>query len=506
MSLVSLLGNAANSGVPIVAVRTADQPAVAGQITACFGSAGWAVVCWDSVRGCLAGNSAGTQALALLTSEVGDASILQDFTACLAASLAVMPQKTVLLAQGAHRTLFDSRPAQAVLNLRDSFAQSGRMLVLLGPDFDFPRELGSDVLVIDDPLPDAMARAAIVDAIVDAADVEVSAEMRLEAQRSTRGLSQFAAGQVVAMATIPGVGIDVQTLRARWREAINSTAGLAVDDSGATLDNVAGLESYKAFALSVAAGKSRPQTVVRLDEIEKALGGALGGGDTSGVSQGILGALLTWMEENAATGIIAVGPPGAGKSLCSVATGAACGAPTVTLDVGALKGSLVGQSEERARTALRTLAAVAGKTFWIATCNSLAAIPPELRRRFRYGIWFFDLPNAAERKALWSMYGARFELDPLDLPANDRGWSGAEIRNCCEMASDLRISPREAAAWIVPAAISSADAIEALRKSAAGKYLSATEPGPYVYRGSITSDDAAQAATPARKLGGFGAS
>jgi hypothetical protein len=48
-------------------------------------------------------------------------------------------------------------------------------------------------------------------------------------------------------------------------------------------------------------------------EIEKALAGS-GGSDTSGVSQGMLGALLTFMQDEGATGCIFIGPPGAAKS------------------------------------------------------------------------------------------------------------------------------------------------------------------------------------------------
>jgi hypothetical protein len=37
-----------------------------------------------------------------------------------------------------------------------------------------------------------------------------------------------------------------------------------------------------------------------------------------------------------------------------------------------------------------------GRMLFIATCNSIASLPPELRRRFTLGTFFFDLPTALE--------------------------------------------------------------------------------------------------------------
>jgi len=51
-----------------------------------------------------------------------------------------------------------------------------------------------------------------------------------------------------------------------------------------------------------------------------------------------------------------------------------------------MKGSLVGESERRLRAALSVVDAVSqGQALFIATCNSIGALPPELRRRFTLG-------------------------------------------------------------------------------------------------------------------------
>jgi SpoVK/Ycf46/Vps4 family AAA+-type ATPase len=83
---------------------------------------------------------------------------------------------------------------------------------------------------------------------------------------------------------------------------------------------------------------------------------------------------------------------------------------------------------------------------WIATCNRFASLTPELKRRFRFGTFFFDLPTSEERVLIWQLYCKKFNVSG-ELP-NDTGWTGAEIRNCCTIAYRLKLSLREAAEFI----------------------------------------------------------
>src|SRR6185369_15500480 len=58
-------------------------------------------------------------------------------------------------------------------------------------------------------------------------------------------------------------------------------------------------------------------------------------------------------------GVMLLSPPGTGKSAFAKALGNETGRPTLILDVGTLMGSLVGQTEERVRQALRITDAMA---------------------------------------------------------------------------------------------------------------------------------------------------
>ena len=118
-----------------------------------------------------------------------------------------------------------------------------------------------------------------------------------------------------------------------------------------------------------------------------------------------------------------------------------------------------------------------GRSLWIATCNSITSLPPELRRRFTLGAFFFDLPSADERRAIWNIYLTKWDLSG-ELPSDD-GWTGAEIKECCRKAWRLNLSLEESAQYIVPVSRSAADQIGTLRAQASGRFLSASRAGVY---------------------------
>ena len=219
-------------------------------------------------------------------------------------------------------------------------------------------------------------------------------------------------------------------------------------------------------------------------------------------------------------GLLLLSPPGCGKSQFCKSLGNEVGRPTLVLDVGALMGSLVGQTEERTRQALKivdamapcvlfceeiekALAGASGQTdsgvsarlfgsllgwlndhesdvFVVATSNDVSKLPPEFSRAERWdGTFFLDLPGHREKDAIWRMYVRRFSLDPEQSRPNDRDWTGAEIKSTCRLAALLDVSLVEAAQNVVPIAITAAESVERLRNWASGRCLSADHPGIY---------------------------
>ena len=250
---------------------------------------------------------------------------------------------------------------------------------------------------------------------------------------------------------------------------------------GEAFGDLGGLDNVKTFLKAVLAGIDPPRVVVFMDEIEKAFAGT--GTDLSGVKTEMTGTILTYMQDQGADGTIFLGPPGAAKSAVGKATGNTAGVPTIAFDLAAMESSLVGASTERLRTALKIIDAVSqGRMLFIATCNSIVSLPPELRRRFTLGTFFFDLPTAEERETIWRIYLNKYGVSG-ELPDDD-GWTGAEIKECCRKAYRLKMSMVEAARYIVPVSKSAAEQIKALRQQASGKFISASTPGVYQYEES----------------------
>src|SRR3954464_14055214 len=136
-------------------------------------------------------------------------------------------------------------------------------------------------------------------------------------------------------------------------------------------------------------------------------------------------------------GVLLVGVPGCGKSLSAKAVAAEWRLPLYRLDLAAILGQYVGQSEGRLREALDTADRMAPCVLWIdeiekglagqndstgvgrrlvgqflfwlqesrsrafvvATSNDVRALPPELLRKGRFDeLFFVDLPDTEDRK------------------------------------------------------------------------------------------------------------
>jgi SpoVK/Ycf46/Vps4 family AAA+-type ATPase len=170
-------------------------------------------------------------------------------------------------------------------------------------------------------------------------------------------------------------------------------------------------------------------------------------------------------------GVLLVGHPGCGKSLCAQALAADWQVPLLRLDMAALFGPYLGQSEAALRQAIQTAEATSPCVLWIdeiekglagatsghgtttrlfgrfiqwlqdkkspvfviATANDIASLPLEFRRAGRWdAVFYLGLPGTEDREAIFGLQLARHRQDPAahDLPAlaaATPSFSGAEI-------------------------------------------------------------------------------
>lgn len=476
-SFVQQFRAARRVSTPILNIRTPDPASSVALVTSQLKTDTTPLVLWDTLRGLVGLNDPGKQELARLLGEIAPSAVISPVEVL--TSLYRAAEDTVLFLSNAHRFWGDPAVVQGIWNVRDMFKANGASLVLVTiPGALVPPELVQDVFLIDEPLPGPQDLERILFELYRSAGLGTpDADTAKKAVDALIGLGAFPAEQSAAMC-LRKEGLDLRALWDRKRRVIEEIPGLSVWSGTETFDEIGGCNSVKRFLASVVSGEEAPRVIVFCDEIEKAFAGT--GTDTSGTKTEMTGTILSWMQDREADGVIFIGPPGAAKSCVAKATGNSAGIPTIAFDLSAMQNALIGESGERLRAALSVIDAVSqGRSLWIATCNAITTLPPELRRRFTLGTYFFDLPTADERRQIWNIYQSKFGV--LGEVPNDEGWTGAEIKECCRKAYRLRISLSEAAQYTVPISRSAAEQIKALRQSASGKFLSASVPGIYTW-------------------------
>lgn len=482
---------ARRAAVPILVIESSDPASCVRQIRPAAKTA--PLITWDKALGFFPKNKEGENALASILgpadSDDGEATNNWSITAPEEALMkaAKFPGKTstsggtIVFFMNLHlfvdHRIYNEAATviQAIWNLRDVYKQNTRTAVILCPSISLPDELKQDVLVLDDPLPVDDELGSLVKSMYKAAGLdEPEAKVVTQATDAVKGLSAFSAEQVVAM-SLTEKGVDIEKLWERKRKTIEQTPGLRIWRGGETFNDVRGVKNMKDYLTSIMEGEEPPTVLVFWDEMEKMFAGTQG--DMSGVSQEMHGQILSWTADNDVLALMLIGHPGCSKSYIVKATSGQFKRPLVIMNISELKGSLVGQSTQQTKSALKMISAI-GRPLVFGTCNNLDALSPELKDRFKLGTFFFDLPTANEREAVWDIWMSKYKLPKQDINF-DEGWTPRNIRDCCELSWRLKKPLSVAKEYVVPVVRSNPQRIEALRKMAHGKFLSSSHPGLY---------------------------
>ncbi len=501
MNLYQQFMAARQAGTPLIAIKTLDPEATMQALQMTMGTPlgeGMGltpIIQYDCINGWQCRNSEGQQAIdSALNGSPIEKTVNAVEMLVLAKDLPFdretpWPTNPVVFVLNAHTYLSPSYGdragfIQALWNLRMPFRDSLRTVVLLGPDFDLPPEILHDILMLDEPMPTEAELTKIVSETCEAAEIKAGPEVVTKAVDAVRGLVAFEAEQAVAMCISPATGsLDTSELWQRKRTMISSHKALTVWVGGQKFDDLGGIEEIKRRHRRIIKGKRPIRLVLWIDEIEKT-GLANAGGDLSGTSSDQLGTILTEMQDKDYTGILLVGAPGAAKSAFAKAIANESGCITIKLDLGASMGEgLVGQAQNEIRSAFKIVEAVGGigGVYVVATSNDIRVVKPELKRRFKRGIWFFDLPTKEERDIIWEIYFNKYpEVDRAGREkVKDENWTGAEIETCVSTAWEEGVSLLEASRSIIPYAVSGKDDLDRLRREASGRYNSASYQGVY---------------------------
>lgn len=494
-------------GVPLIGIESSDPAATMKTLAkeCCETPKPAPLVLWNSAGEVIGWNVAGEKVAAHLNT---DPEIFLPFVFLKAiADESAVPTNCIVGMQAADDWFDKPTVRQAIWNLRDNFKKTGRTLVMLAEVIQLPQSLKNDVIIIEEPLPNEEQLAVCVKKLdtqssqCDCAGHNSSCKKcngtGLKTKRplctdetigriveAVKGLPYFGAEQVVAMALrgSPVAGqkppscIDLEHCWAAKRKQVEQTKGLSIHRGGETFADLGGLDQIKEYLSRIMKGRKAPKLIVWLDEIEKT--GLANRGDTSGVNQDQEGTLLSWMEDYDVFGVMLLGVPGCGKSAICKAVGAEFDRVVIRIDLGAMQGSLVGQSQNNIRAALKVVQAIGGTdTLWLATSNSISGLSSAMKSRFT-DTFFFDLPPKEERQPIWKVWLDKYGLKDEPFRSDD-GWVARNIKKCCDKAFRMNVSIEEAAAYITPVGLTDREDIKQLRTSADSRYLSASHSGVY---------------------------
>lgn len=366
------------------------------------------------------------------------------------------PNGTVLLVlKNFHRFLNSAEIAQAIQNQLEIGKATRCFIVILAPNVQLPMELERQFIVLQHELPkreqlSAIARELLADESVNA----VSSEQWESIVDAAAGLTHSEAQGAFALSLSRHDKLRAETVWEIKAQSLKKQNLLSLSRGGQTFAQLGGMSVVKDFC----------RRSLQADRSTKARGTLL------------------------------LSPPGCGKSQFCRALGNEVGRPVLTLDIGKLMGSLVGETERNIRQALQVAEAMApsilfvdeiekglsgingtgdsgvanrlfgtlltwlsdhdSDVYFIGTSNDIRRLPPEFTRAERFdAVFFVDLPTVDQRKAIWELYFEQFAIGANEAIPADDGWTGAEIKSCVRLSRLLDISLLEAAKNVVPVSI-----------------------------------------------------
>ena len=477
MTLAERLSEYVRAAFTGLYVRSHEHDDAIAEIARLCRDQGWSLATWDVDRGlAIAGRA---DAAGVVPGAADPLAAIRSL-----AAMATPEGTAILVLRNFHRFLGSAEVVQALDTRIAAGKQARTFVVILAPVVQVPVELERHFAVLEHDLPGRDQLEAIARGVATEPGELPDGDALEAVLDASAGLTRVEAENAFSLSLVRHGRLAPEVLWELKGQALKKAGLLALHRGGESFADLGGLGALKAFC-------SR----------------ALRPGRAAGAR---------------ARGILLLGVPGTGKSMFAKALGNETGRPTLVLDVGALMGSLVGQTEQRVREALRAVDAMApcvvfcdeiekalagvqsggqgdsgvgarlfgallswlsdheSDAFFVGTCNDISRLPPELSRAERFdAIYFLDLPGPAEKEPIWRMYLERFGLDPAQRRPADREWTGAEIRSCCRLAALLDIPLVEAAGNVVPVAVTAGESVERLRQWAAGRCLAADRPGLY---------------------------
>lgn len=408
------------AGYPLLWVQTHEEDRAIKSYASEVNGNGYHIYVWDIVGG-------------FKDMATGKAQDMADPLAPLTTAL-TLPEGSVVFLKDYHVFIENVEIFRTIKNIAVGLKSTDKHLVFISPVLKIPVELEKDITVLEFNLPNVEELETVAKQIVEENELDI--EIDRNAVVSGKGLTLNEAENSFALSLVQEKEFSKKVIENEKLQTIRKS-GL--------------MELYEPMPESELGGMERLKGYIHNRK-------------------------KGFYDDNLPTpkGILLVGLPGGGKSLSAKVTASVLDVPLVKLDISSLKGSLVGESEQKMRQALAIIDAVAPCVIWIdeiekslggvqsssrtdggttssmfgylltwmqesttpkfivATCNDIGELltisQGALLRRFD-DVFFVDLPGYQERFDIYDIMKRRYGTDNIsyDWPSKMDGWTGAEI-------------------------------------------------------------------------------
>ncbi|MBF0121526.1 MAG: AAA family ATPase, partial [Desulfobacterales bacterium] len=241
-------------------------------------------------------------------------------------------QDTVLLSHNLHLFLETPEVIQVIQNGVIRWKGTGCALIMISPIIQMRPEIEKYFHIINLPLPSDDELFTLQQDLGKTHNIKPNRK----AARAAKGLTEFECETAYALSLIRRGYFSSRTITEAKAQMIKKS-GLMEFWEPANPEDVGGLEALKNYI------KSRLKAFSPDNELPKL------------------------------KGILLAGIPGTGKSLASKAASSILGFPLIKLDIGALKNSLVGESERRMRQATQVIDAFGNAVIWLDEVEKMFA-------------------------------------------------------------------------------------------------------------------------------------
>ena len=396
-----------------------------------------------------------------------------------------------------------------VTRLKDAaktFTEKTGAIIITGINIDIPEQLKPYCAVINIPEPEKEEYQELLHHILRDLQSKMNVEFKLDTEdlnkllNNLRGLTLMEAQKVLTKSIVEDGTLapeDINKVIEEKIKVVEREGLLEYYPNEETMDSVADLRGLKSWL-------AKRKEIILQPERAREFG-------------------LTFPK-----GVLLLGVPGCGKSLCAKAVAMEWGLPLLKLDPSNLYNKYIGESEKNFKRAMQTAEKLSpvilwideiekafssvsgdqdagvstrifgtflswlqdrnGDVFIVATANDVQKLPPEFMRKGRFDeIFFVDVPDEESREAIFKIHlekrgksASNFDISSL-VEVSD-GFSGSEIEqvivsalytafsNDTEVSTSLLLSEIRGTK---PLTVTMKDKIDYLRQWAKGRTVSA---------------------------------